>query len=117
MSNLDMYSQLRLVSGGFQLSKTSKSDNDSGSVRSIYLRRGNRVESSIQTMVDNAEGTRYHAKAYTALDTCSAYGNPSHVMTGYYRPVTNDDVENMYSANTTRAGKDMSDQYWGANYA
>jgi hypothetical protein len=48
-----MFSQLRLVAGGFRLNKTSKSENESGSIRAVYVRRGQKIDSSIERFVEN----------------------------------------------------------------
>lgn len=59
MSQLAWFSELRLVSAGFRLIKTSTSDTESGQIKALYNRRGAQVDKSLDYLLEQSTGSKY----------------------------------------------------------
>lgn len=81
----NLYHKARLVAGGFRLFKTSRSENESGTIRGMYAQRGVYANKSIKTLVDDTNG-RFHTKVYVAGSSGCCYGRTGYLLGGTYRP-------------------------------
>ena len=60
-----LYNKARVVAGGFRLYKTSKADNESGTIKAHYAQRGAYINKSIKSLVDDPV-SKTHLKVFIA---------------------------------------------------
>lgn len=104
MSQLAWFSELKLVSAGFRFIKTSTSDTEGGSVRGLYFRRPTQVDKSLDYLMEQSTGTKYHQKVFPAGDAGFLFGRDGYLLGGQYRPSSVKDIEDYYPFNSLFVG-------------
>lgn len=86
MSNLSDFTQLRLVSGGHRLWKTSKQENESGVIQALYAPSGMSLDASLGEEIDRRNGSHHHIKVYPAALGGNYGGRAGFLLGGQFRP-------------------------------
>lgn len=93
IENLTDYESLRIVAAGSRIWKTSKNDNESGTVKAYYGQRGINISKSLKTLIDDTGINKNTAKVYVASDHCKCHSKPGFLIGGIYKPKDQDDLE------------------------
>jgi hypothetical protein len=81
--------RIRLVSGGIKMSKTSKSDSESGTVKTFYSKRGFDISTNLRAVFDDMIGSDEYTKEYLA----DRNGADSLIFQSNYKPTKTTEVE------------------------
>lgn len=101
-----VYAAANIVAGGTRLFKSSRSDNESGTVYAYYNRNGSRVSpgQNLGDILKNYQDNYLNGQVYCAgSDAESAMGTAGFLMGTIYQPTKTDEVEDLIEGNRLQA--------------